>query len=258
MDLQIVTHQGSQLEPRVSELTSSVVALSSALCLEVPPEIWGLVATISSRESIVHLCAVSHRFYSIFSPLLYRMTCDPPLTVMQSSLLMTTIRTAVKAHPALLIRNLSINRYSPSYEDNDAPQCRETLNNLVDMSSSSCRGATLRALEWDLSTGIDELGRFLRKPGYFPNLKKIAVRSEGRNIGFEVLQCPSLEEIECSLILGDSSEAYDSCADDVAYYATWRSLWDALHSGKKDVLGRPKTLLILSVSGAEGRPGPSR
>ncbi|KAJ6492768.1 hypothetical protein C8R47DRAFT_421674 [Mycena vitilis] len=30
------------------------------------------------------------------------------------------------------------------------------------------------------------------------------------------------------------------------------------HSGKKDVLGRPKTLLILSVSGAEGRPGPSR
>ncbi|KAJ7642726.1 hypothetical protein DFH06DRAFT_605930 [Mycena polygramma] len=234
MDPQVTTQQAHP-EPRVSQptgRTDSVVALSPAICLKVPPEIWGLVATLSSRSSIVHLCAVSHRFYSIFSPLLYRMTCDPPLTVVQSSLLMRTIRAALKPHPALLIRSLSINRSSRSYKVNNL-YCREAIEQLVDISSPSCRGAMLRALEWNSPAGIDELGALLRTPGYFPNLKKISVRSEGRNAGFEFLHCPYLEEIECSLILGDDCAAYYACGDDAAYYETWRPLWDAMGEALK-------------------------
>ncbi|KAJ6558324.1 hypothetical protein B0H19DRAFT_1261844 [Mycena capillaripes] len=207
-------------QPPGLDNTHSVVAISSIF--EVPPEVWTIVATLSNRQSVAHFCVVSRHFYSMFSLPLYQMTSNPPLTSLQSYLLMKTIREARKPHPALLVGSLSIPRYELGFRKNDARKCQEVLKTLVENSPSS-RGARLRALEWDLSTGIDELGTLLRTPGYFLNLKEISVRSSGRNTGFEFLLCPYLENIECSLTL---DRAYGFCPNGA--YESWGSIWDAL------------------------------
>ncbi|KAJ7100566.1 hypothetical protein C8R43DRAFT_1048188 [Mycena crocata] len=221
----------SQRPENLSDGTSSVETWRQIF--EVPAEIWDQVAVSSSRQAIARLCAVSHEFYSIFSPMLYGRTVQPPLPNNKTPLLIRTLRSAHscagRPHPALLpvIRNLSISaqwshRYVwPSLEA-DAEQYHEALQNLVQVSTAGqlVRGAALRSLEWDIVAGIDELGTLLRtRPGYFPNLREISATSGGSNMSFEFIQIPDLEMISCSLMLGENVDIV---------YEIWGSLWNTL------------------------------
>ncbi|KAJ7662174.1 hypothetical protein DFH06DRAFT_1471740 [Mycena polygramma] len=162
--------------------------------LEVPPEIWGQVAALASRQAIACLCAASHIFYSRISPLLYGVTTYPPLTRTQSTLLIRTIRSVrASVHPIHAIRTVS-------FSDNPR-HCREALWNLADISSPGqpIRGALLRSLEWNLpeTAGL----RILLAPGYFPNLMQISVCAtvDKSKTGFDFVRIPGLEKLEFSL-----------------------------------------------------------
>jgi hypothetical protein len=151
--------------------------------LEVPPEIWTHVAALSGRQSIARLAAVSHAFYSVFAAILYRdMTTNPPLYFLEDDLLMRTLweshsPLAFKPHPTQLIRSLCV----PGYLSRELSQYLDALRNLIEISPSTAvsgqlvRGAALRALKWDSAVGADELAGLLCTPGYFPNLKELAV-----------------------------------------------------------------------------------
>ncbi|KAJ7655368.1 hypothetical protein B0H17DRAFT_1099102 [Mycena rosella] len=54
------------------------------------PELWMIIASFASRQSLARLCSVSHRFHSTFSALLYANVVDPPLTSGQSARLVRT------------------------------------------------------------------------------------------------------------------------------------------------------------------------
>ncbi|KAJ7657465.1 hypothetical protein DFH06DRAFT_1409801 [Mycena polygramma] len=162
--------------------------------LEVPPEIWEQVATVSGRQGIARLCAVSHTFYSIISPLLYGMTTHPSLTRTQSALLTRTIRRVrASIHPIHAIKIVSFS--------GNSRQCRDALWNLADISSPGqpIRGALLQSLEWNLpeTAGL----RILLAPGYFPNLKQISVCAtvDKSKTGFDFVRIPGLEKLEFSL-----------------------------------------------------------
>ncbi|KAJ7821508.1 hypothetical protein B0H14DRAFT_2830866 [Mycena olivaceomarginata] len=64
--------------------------------------------------------------------------------------------------------------------------CLGALRNLVDAPCNEqfpgqvVRGAALRAITWDSSTGTDELADFLSTPGYFPNLRELIGYDEWR------------------------------------------------------------------------------
>ncbi|KAJ7662152.1 hypothetical protein DFH06DRAFT_366322 [Mycena polygramma] len=162
--------------------------------LEVPPEIWEQVATLSGRQAIARLCAVSHTFYSRISPLLYGTTNYPPLTSSQSTLLTRTIgKVRASVHPIHAIKIVSFS--------GNSKQCRDALWNLADISSPGqpIRGALLRSLEWNLpeTAGL----RILLAPGYFPNLKRVSVCAtvNKSETGFDFVRIPGLDKLEFSL-----------------------------------------------------------
>ncbi|KAJ7900656.1 hypothetical protein B0H14DRAFT_3423263 [Mycena olivaceomarginata] len=99
----------------------------------------------------------------MFSVILYGsdMTFEPPLiTWLQALLFMRTL--------------------AQFYRQIDLPQCLNALQNLMETAPSfwefsNCliQGLVLWALTWDSDKGAPELGEFLLKPGYFPNLKEL-------------------------------------------------------------------------------------
>ncbi|KAJ7603508.1 hypothetical protein DFH06DRAFT_1393082 [Mycena polygramma] len=182
--------------------------------LEVPPEIWGQIAALSSRQAIARLCAVSHTFYSIISPLLYGMTTHPSLTRTQSALLTRTIRRVrASIHPIHAIKIVSFS--------GNSRQCRDALWNLADISSPGqpIRGALLQSLEWNLpeTAGL----RILLAPGYFPNLKQISVCAtvDKSKTGFDFVRIPDLEKLEFSLKFIVADPAGNTCGRSLAALA---------------------------------------
>ncbi|KAJ6590030.1 hypothetical protein DFH09DRAFT_1307484 [Mycena vulgaris] len=174
--------------------------------IDIPPELWALIASFSSRQSVARLCSVSHRFYSTFSELLYVNVVDPPLTAVQSAQLIKTLGDAQtlswKPHPATLIRKLGLKgvcrggfRNKPTADENQASL--KALRNLYPLALDDLiRGSALRALHWNLEAGIDELGKILAAPGAFPNLKELIVSSKGCNNNFNFVQIRGLEMLD--------------------------------------------------------------
>jgi hypothetical protein len=123
----------------------------------------------------------------MFSVILYGsdMTFEPPLiTWLQALLFMRTLAQLYASldkftlHPGQLIRKLCLP--GTSYRQIDLPQCLNALQNLMETTPSfwefsNCliQGLVLWALTWDSDEGAPELGEFLLKPGYFPNLKEL-------------------------------------------------------------------------------------
>lgn len=167
--------------------------MTPSYLLAVPPEIWAQIATLSGRQAIARLSAASYDFYTVFASILYRnMTDKPPLHQMSTDLLVRTLReshSSLKFNPRRLISRLTLpgSRYLP----NELAQCLGALRNLVDAPCNEqfpgqvVRGAALRAITWDSSTGTDELADFLSTPGYFPNLRELSVDC-GLNTRFDV------------------------------------------------------------------------
>lgn len=184
---------------------SAIRPIFSGQIPDVPPELWAMVAVLSKRDAVAHLCAVSYAFYALFSPILYNMSIEPPLTTSQSSLLIKTLSKAhtspFKPHPATFIRSLVVPEIWWNIE---AQECHAALTNLYftpdseeglflgraahralkwvidlyfpsDGQATVC-GSALRTLAWNLESGTDELATILRKPGCFPNLKEISVQ----------------------------------------------------------------------------------
>ncbi|KAJ7451985.1 hypothetical protein FB451DRAFT_1283345 [Mycena latifolia] len=210
--------------------------------LEAPPEIWALVVAFGNRQSTGRLCAVSRRFYSIFTPLLYGATAGHPVTDSKPAGLL--IRTLSDAHtsaltpnPASLIETLSVPRYHRPIEAFAA------LRNLVKLSRGDqpMRGSALRALEWAFPAKAGELAIFLRAPGNFPHLKEISVKYGGEPACLELIQIPSLEKIGCGLELSPEIREHAPSTnvgvaqdeDEIRYDAwprSWNVLGDALKS----------------------------
>ncbi|KAJ6590035.1 hypothetical protein DFH09DRAFT_1307489 [Mycena vulgaris] len=173
---------------------------------DIPPELWALIASFSSRQSVARLCSVSHRFYSTFSELLYVNVVDPPLTAAQSAQLIKSLGDAQtlswKPHPATLIRQLGLKdgrrggfQNKPTADENQASL--KTLRNMYPLAlGDPIRGSALRVLHWNLEASIDELGKILGAPGKFPNIKELIVSCKGFNTNFNFVQLRGLEMLD--------------------------------------------------------------
>lgn len=171
---------------------------SSQTIPDVAPELWAIIASFSSRQSLAHLCSVSHHFYSTFSRTLYEDIIAPPLTSSQSSLLVKTLSDAQthswKPHPATLIRQLGLtnvehSRFRPTQISKAQVQVStDSLKNLYRLAPQDefTRGSVLRSLHWGLAAGLDELGQILGTQGHFPKLRELSVVSNGTNNNFNV------------------------------------------------------------------------
>ncbi|KAJ7457483.1 hypothetical protein FB451DRAFT_1275021 [Mycena latifolia] len=174
---------------------------------DFPPEIWALVVAISGRQSTGRLCAVSHRFYSIFTPLLYGTTTNPALSGAQSDLLLRTLGDAhestLSPNPASVVQTLAVPWFGRGYRRLETREGLAALRNLVGVSleGEPMRGSALRALEWNVWEGTKQLAKFLGTPGHFPNLKEISVKCKEGAGSLALLQIPNLEKIGCSLEL---------------------------------------------------------
>ncbi|KAJ7451962.1 hypothetical protein FB451DRAFT_1283291 [Mycena latifolia] len=212
--------------------------------LEVPPEIWALVVAFGGRQATGRLCAVSRRFYFIFTPLLYGATVAWPLTDSQSAALL--IRTLSEAHksaltpnPASLIQALSVPR---DYRPIDARQELVAVRNLVKLSRGDerMRGSALRALEWNYPARAGELAIFLRASGNFPHLKEISVKYEGEPACLDLIQIPNLEKIGCHLQLSPAIRERAASTnfgmtqnEPGGKYDAWPRSWNALGDALK-------------------------
>ncbi|KAJ6590063.1 hypothetical protein DFH09DRAFT_1359079 [Mycena vulgaris] len=197
--------------------------------IDIPPELWALIASFSSRQSVARLCSVSHRFYSTFSELLYVNVVDPPLTVAQSAQLIKSLGDAQtlswKPHPATLIRQLGLNdgRRGCFWVEPTADENQTSLNALRTMYplalGDHIRGSALRVLHWNLQASIDELGKILGAPGKFPNTKELIVSSKGFNSNFNFVQIRGLEMLGLSLDLTSHAldEQYDNIGNKLCY-----------------------------------------
>ncbi|KAJ7119103.1 hypothetical protein C8R44DRAFT_923043 [Mycena epipterygia] len=218
------------------QVLSTIQPIFSGQIPDVPPELWAMVAALSKRESVAHLCAVSHAFYALFSPILYNMLIKPPLTSSQSRRLIKMLSEAhtspFKPHPATLIRSL-VGPDSWSYFRPIEPQeCHGALMNLYltpEDGRPMC-GSALRTLAWNyLESGTDELATILQKPGCFPNLTEISVRCRG-DVSFDFVHILNLEKLEVSWTLGDMKD------ED---YTTWPTLWGAFSTALKTIPSSP-------------------
>ncbi|KAJ7468104.1 hypothetical protein FB451DRAFT_1369141 [Mycena latifolia] len=190
--------------------------ISTGAILDVPPELWGLVAKSSGRQSLARLSSVSHGFHAILSPLLYgTATTDPPLSGTQATLLIEMLGTMSMPHPGLFVRRLVFPPYWIARRIN-AQACLAALECLFDAPGDGrpVRGSALRALEWGEREVMDALGPLLCTPGYFPNLKEILIQCPSSCTRFDFLRIPRLEKIEVDL--------------SVRGYETWRPSLDAL------------------------------
>ncbi|KAJ6593352.1 hypothetical protein B0H19DRAFT_1089938 [Mycena capillaripes] len=172
---------------------------------ELPPELWAIIATFASRQSLARLCSASHEFYSNFSPLLYGNLIDPPLTAAQSSALVTALSATQtpfrQPHAAERIQRLGLTGASRGLDTIKAQSkaATDALRNMYRLipGAESTSGAVLRAISWDLAAGLDELGAILGAPGHYPNLKELFIQIRGLEVlGFTLtldLYDPSYE-----------------------------------------------------------------
>ncbi|KAJ7668780.1 hypothetical protein DFH06DRAFT_1182465 [Mycena polygramma] len=134
--------------------------------LEVPLEVWEQVAALSGLQAIARLLA----------------------------------KTSPRIAPLVwLIKSLSFAWAWPG--DLKVGECQDALYSLFEVSASgwSIRGATLRCLQWNLPNSYDEALSILVRPGCFPNLREISVRTNGGdNARFGYLLIPGLEKLDCS------------------------------------------------------------
>ncbi|KAJ7276962.1 hypothetical protein C8J57DRAFT_1223666 [Mycena rebaudengoi] len=200
----------TRIVSRAKEIASKSTAIPN-----VPPELWALIASFSSRWTIAHLCLLSRTFNIIFSPHLYMNLLEPCLTAEQSSLLLRTIRqqpspASIFHHPASLIRKLSVTdggfTLKPAKFKVQARCSARALDNLRLLPLSGQRGASLlRVLHRGITAGIQELGKILSSPGNFPHLRELVVTSRGNNASVDVLnfykfiQIPGLEVLGCDI-----------------------------------------------------------
>ncbi|KAJ7697780.1 hypothetical protein B0H16DRAFT_818533, partial [Mycena metata] len=185
----------------------------------VPPEIWAIIARLTSRESLARLCSVSLHFCFAFSPLLYANTVNPPITAKQSARLIETLHDATtyswKPHPVSLIRSLGLMDGDGTDKSKDKAKATRALKNLA-FGSPHTRGSVLRALHWSLEAGVNELGSVLGPPGNFPHLRELVVSSKGRNNNFNFVHIPQLEALGLDLNLDAAIEKYWSDYEETA------------------------------------------
>ncbi|KAJ7230276.1 hypothetical protein GGX14DRAFT_384228 [Mycena pura] len=184
--------------------------------LEVPPELWSVVAKFCNRHTIARLCCVSGHFYSVFIRLLYGMTTSPPLSTPRAFLL---IRALSEGDPeprtAKLITSIAF-PHSPGFGETETQIYQAVLRNLS--------GSSLRRLEWNLSYNLELLHRALK---YFPHLKEISVQCETKyKTSFDFIHIPNLEKLECSL---------ECWWDDESGYGNWDPSWNALRQALKSL-----------------------
>ncbi|KAJ6554025.1 hypothetical protein DFH09DRAFT_1318684 [Mycena vulgaris] len=223
---------------------------------DVPPEIWALVVPLAGRQSLGRLCAVSHEFDSIFSPLLYSMTNSPPLTGTQSTLLIKTLAEAhtssLSPHPAPSIQNIALS----DWQGISTLQCLAALKNLckLPVGGRPMRGSALRTLQRTLP-GITKLGVLLRKPGNFPHLKEISVECTKKRTRFDFMQIPNLEDIKFSLTLYAMrtfcSPRYTAKArstmNSSGEYEPWRQSWKAFGKALSNLSSTSPLLRTLNL-----------
>ncbi|KAJ7072737.1 hypothetical protein C8F01DRAFT_258832 [Mycena amicta] len=155
----------------------------------LPPELWALISSHSTRQSIARLCQVCRRFRSFLS-FLYEDLLDPPLTASESLAFLRTYCDATafpkNPHPALLIRQLALNDKSTcGFGVKCIPD--DVLDKLP-FKHMTAFASPLRVLHWNISCGINALNSFLSLPGSFPHLKELCVTcknpSEAKNFSF--------------------------------------------------------------------------
>ncbi|KAJ7127874.1 hypothetical protein C8R44DRAFT_873648 [Mycena epipterygia] len=215
--------------------------------LEVPSEIWALIATLTGRQSLARLCAVSQDFYAMFSPLLYSTTSDPPLTKSQSSVLikiLTEVDISTSQSPVQLIRSLSV----PDCWEIKAQEGHNALRKLFEISMRHpvLRGSALRTLEWN-STGTDDLEC---------SFKRLEISQISKKYRSSFVTIPDLEKMECCLMLySDDEEITDDETEEertvdeietVQSYA-WRSSCQALGEALKLLPSSSPLLRTLSL-----------
>ncbi|KAK7057672.1 hypothetical protein R3P38DRAFT_2842395 [Favolaschia claudopus] len=177
---------------------------------DVPNELWSLIGSFASRQTVARLCSVSQHFYLLFSSSLYSNTVDLPLTAPQSVLLIRTLATGTDSksisitkpsrnhpHPASLIKQLGL---VDRYGDKASKEKTEIVKALKQPALAN----GLRTLHWNLVAGVDELGRIMGVPGAFPNLKELFVSSGGDIKNFNFVHIPQLEVLRVKLDFYDS------------------------------------------------------
>ncbi|KAJ7276969.1 hypothetical protein C8J57DRAFT_1223671 [Mycena rebaudengoi] len=185
-------------KPNVTQGRQYSSAFHFSSIFRVAPELWAIIASLSSRQTIARLCLLSRSFNGIFLPHLYSDILEPALTANQSLLILTTISKnpasqSTILRPASCIQKLSVQDAASGIDLKAAELKAQTqsavqaLHNLRLLPFSDTRGASvLRVLHWGLAAGIDELGLILSVPGHFPHLR-------------EFMQIPGLEVLGLSL-----------------------------------------------------------
>jgi hypothetical protein len=160
---------------------------------EVAPELWTIIASFSSRQSVARLCSVSREFSATFSAILYANIIDPPLTIAQSARLIRTLRaqTVARPHPAALIRKLGLTDGGRTNKATFKAQTKAATDSIKNLylliPESELRGSSLRVLHWNMAAGLNELGQIIGAPGNFPNFRELTVSSDpDTNSNFDV------------------------------------------------------------------------
>ncbi|KAJ7032790.1 hypothetical protein C8F04DRAFT_646532 [Mycena alexandri] len=170
---------------------------------EVSAELWTLIASFASRQSVARLCAASRTFHSTLSATLYTDVLHPPLTATQSSRLIRTLRTetAIQPHPATFIRELGFKDGGMSAIRARDQASSDVFKNLFRLIGS---GSPLRVLHWNMDAGLDELGQLLGTPEQFPNLRELCVSSNGTNNNFNFVQAKGLDVLQLNITIYSS------------------------------------------------------
>ncbi|KAJ6521333.1 hypothetical protein B0H19DRAFT_1204009 [Mycena capillaripes] len=166
---------------------------------ELPPELWAIIATFASRQSLARLCSASHEFYSNFSLCSTATSSIPPLPPLNRR---------------LSIQRLGLTGASRGLDTIKAQSkaATDALRNMYRLipGAESTSGAVLRAISWDLAAGLDELGAILGAPGHYPNLKELVVSTSGTNNNFNFIQIRGLEVLGFTLTLDLYDPSYEA------------------------------------------------
>ncbi|KAJ7647797.1 hypothetical protein FB45DRAFT_1052215 [Roridomyces roridus] len=174
--------------------------------LDIPPELWEIIASSLPRKSLAALCLVCRQFCCIISAILYRDLSNPPLNVDQSSHLVETLSSEEALccpAPSLLMRKLA---FRQGHSDSGSKAAIEVLRGIA----SHPQGSVLRALHWDSMPGLDDLGRILLDQNHLPSLKELVVKCDARHVNnFNFIQSPGLQTLEFHLEFPDLYDEYE-------------------------------------------------
>ncbi|KAJ7772002.1 hypothetical protein DFH07DRAFT_768115 [Mycena maculata] len=159
----------------------SVPPIKQASILNVPFELWAIIAGSLSRKSLPSLCVVSRHFCSIFSVLLYRNILNPLLTIAQSSRLIKTLR---NEPVPICERHWSTMIYKLALECN----CFKT----PEVETRAASDALHKLTSPSVLAGLDELAQILGT-GHVPNLTELFVRTNDSSKNFNFIQIGGLE-----------------------------------------------------------------